>query len=178
MELPVAKSLIAQGVNLSFPGQVWADFGAGDGLFTKALAELLPPNSKIFAVDKDERALKKIAITSSGVELEKVVTDLTKIPARLSGFDGIVMANSLHYIKDQRQFLENLKTERLKASGVFILVEYNLDKANMWVPYPIHKKNLIGLAKETGFELEIFTDSVKSKLNSSEIYSALLKRNS
>jgi len=38
----------------------WADLGCGDGVFTRALAELIGPNGRIYAVDKDPRALSKL----------------------------------------------------------------------------------------------------------------------
>ena len=34
-------------------GRYWADIGAGSGTFTRALRSLLPPGSRIYAVDND-----------------------------------------------------------------------------------------------------------------------------
>lgn len=174
MELSVAKSLIQKGINPSQSDQVWADFGAGDGLFTQALADLLPTKSKIIAIDKDERALKMISIARD-LEFNTVVADLNHLPDTLPIFDGVVMANSIHYVKDQIGFLSRLRDKFLKRQGVVILVEYDLERANPWVPYPIGKRKLVSLALEAGFALEINSNTVKSKLNRSEIYSALLK---
>ena len=42
------------------PG-TWADLGCGDGVFTLLLAELLPPGSNVYAVDRDAADL--IALT-------------------------------------------------------------------------------------------------------------------
>src|SRR5207247_6318326 len=39
----------------------WADLGAGEGAFTLALADLLPPGSTIHAVDRDAGALDELA---------------------------------------------------------------------------------------------------------------------
>lgn len=173
MELSVAKSLIENGIDPKSDNQVWADLGAGDGLFTRALIDLLPHASGIIAVDKDERALKNIS--ASSVKVHTLVADLNDLPT-LPRLDGIVMANALHYISDQKKFLLSLKSDLLKKSGVLILVEYNLEKSNPWVPYPISKNRLQSLSAESGFETKIFPNSVRSKLNSSEIYSALLKQ--
>ena len=175
MELSVAKSLIKNGITHSSTSQIWADLGSGDGLFTAALADLLPAHSKIIALDKDQHALKTISIHRLDVELSTVVADLNTLPKTLTSLDGIVMANALHYIPDQSRFLLNVKAAHVKKSGVLILVEYNLEKPNPWVPYPISKKRLLSLAEQSGFDVEVFPNSVKSKLNSSEIYSALLK---
>jgi len=35
------------------PGGAWADFGAGRGAFTLALAELIGPGSQLHAIDRD-----------------------------------------------------------------------------------------------------------------------------
>jgi tRNA A58 N-methylase Trm61 len=40
------------------PGGVWADFGAGRGAFTLALADLLGPTGTIHTVDRDAPALQ------------------------------------------------------------------------------------------------------------------------
>jgi ubiquinone/menaquinone biosynthesis C-methylase UbiE len=174
MELSVAKTLIQGGIENLPARQFWADLGAGEGLFTKALADCLPADSKIIAIDRDAGSLKTISVNRTDVELQTVEADLNKLPENLPPFDGIVIGNALHYIKDQLSFLRNLKTGCLKKSGVLILIEYDLEKSNPWVPYPINKTKLGSLCKESGFELR-FSNSVKSKLNSSEIYSAFLK---
>ncbi len=38
---------------IATPGGVWADFGAGAGAFTLALADLLGPGAEIVAIDRD-----------------------------------------------------------------------------------------------------------------------------
>lgn len=176
MELAVAKKLIYQAVNPEWPNQVWADLGAGDGFFTRALAEILPVRSTIIAVDRNEKALRSISIRSD-VDLVTVTADLNHLPADLPLFDGIVMANSLHYVDDQSRLLKDFKDNRLKATGILILIEYDLERSNPWVPYPISKKKLASLCAQSDFQLPVYMDSVRSTLNSSEIYSALLKPN-
>jgi ubiquinone/menaquinone biosynthesis C-methylase UbiE len=174
MELSVARNLISKGFsNISSP-QLWADFGAGEGLFTKALSTLLPEKSKIIAIDKDEGVLKSISITS-GVVLQTIAADLNSLPKDLPLFDGVILANALHYIPEQSDFLRQLKSNYLKASGALIIIEYDLEKSNPWVPYPISRKKITQLAQNSRFQKPAFIGSVESKLNSSEIYSALLK---
>lgn len=144
MDLQEAIKLIKDGVT-SAERQTWADLGAGSGLFTNALSTLLPHGSTIIAVDKKP---SKITI-ADGIDLQTKAGDFTT-----TGFgkvDGVLMANALHYVKDQQDFLDLLskKTKRL------VLVEYNTDKANQWVPYAIsfdklrsydHNAKLIGEA--------------------------------
>lgn len=176
MELNIAKKLIKGGIDASIPAQQWVDLGAGDGLFTKALAELLPAGSQIIAIDKNSHALKSISLTNVSIGLETLAIDFNSLPDHLPALDGIVMANALHYVKDQIRFLSHIRSHFLKTSGVIVVVEYDLEKSNPWVPYPISKKRLAMLAEQAEFNVEVFAESVPSKLNSSEIYSAVLKQ--
>lgn len=81
-------------------GGRWADLGAGEGNFTRALGEVLGPEARITAVDKDARALRSI-----GGAFETRVADFTK-PLDLHDLDGVLMANSLHYVRDKQPVLE------------------------------------------------------------------------
>ncbi|TMG59667.1 MAG: methyltransferase domain-containing protein, partial [Chloroflexi bacterium] len=64
-------ALIKDGVGQ--PGGRWADLGAGEGNFTRALADLLGPEAHITAIDKDARALRAIDGT-----IETHVADFTR----------------------------------------------------------------------------------------------------
>ena len=175
MELSIAQSLIEEAVDISKANQVWADLGAGDGLFTLALAGILPQPAKIIAIDQDEKQVKTIRLPNGRITLEKIVADMNHLPADLPFFDGIIMANALHYIRDQSSFLRTIREKHLKSEGRLIVIEYDLEKSNPWVPFPVSRKKLTQLAHETEFDLQLFSNSVKSRLNSSEIYPALLK---
>jgi hypothetical protein len=126
MNLDVAIRLIEKGI-LKDALQTWADLGAGSGLFTNALSRLLPHGSSIIAIDKK---LSKIVV-ADGIYLQAKAGDFLDLD--FGNVDGVLMANSLHYVKEQRPFVETLLS---KAKRV-ILVEYNTDRSNTWVPYAI-----------------------------------------
>ena len=136
------------------PGGTWADFGAGSGAFTLALRELIGPHAEIYAVDKDRRALSEL----EKVHREKFTTAQNVHPMRadftgalsLPPLDGIVMANSLHYSRDREKILRHVRSF-LKMNGVLLLVEYNVDSGNMWVPYPLSFETFRSLAPRAGF---------------------------
>lgn len=46
-------------------GGTWADLGAGDGTFTRALAGLLGPDGRIYAVDCDAKAVESLRQSSA-----------------------------------------------------------------------------------------------------------------
>lgn len=137
------------------PGSTWADFGSGSGAFTLALRELVGVDAEIYSIDQDggrlreqERAFKQMFPNSN---IHFMRADFSKA-LTLPPLDGIVMANALHYFKDKEKLLRHVATF-LKPGGAFILVEYNVDSGNMWVPHPLSWNTYQKLAPHAGFEL-------------------------
>jgi ubiquinone/menaquinone biosynthesis C-methylase UbiE len=135
-------------------GGTWADFGAGSGAFTLALRELIGPEATIYAVDKDRGALRKLESAHrlrfrSTDNLILLTQDFSR-PSDLPALDGVVMANSLHYFKDKEKILRHVR-EFLKPNGALLLVEYNVDSGNMWVPHPLSFETYHHLAPRAGF---------------------------
>lgn len=154
METSDIKRLIEKAVT---PGeQLWADLGSGDGAFTLALQELGGPKMKIYSVDKDHSRLstQKLAFAKQfpDAKIEFLEGDITQV----SGFpplDGILMANALHFVKDQKEFLARMRSG-LKPDGKLVIVEYDTDEAGRYVPYPVPLKKLGALVRSAGFSGE------------------------
>ena len=130
--------------------QLWLDLGCGTGLFTVALAGNLPSGSKIVAVDKDEKALKKIPATTNGVTIETTAVDFVSDTLDVKNIDGIIMANSLHYVKGKETLLKKFISS-MKATGIFLIVEYDRQTNNLWVPYPLTINAAKELFKSAGY---------------------------
>ena len=140
------------------PGGVWADFGAGRGAFTLALAELLGPGTELHAIDRDAGALRELARLVAGrfpgVALHTQAADFTRpLAPPLPALDGLVMANALHYVpaRDQARVVQLVKGS-LKPGGRWLMVEYNVDRGNLWVPHPLSYPTWETLARQCGFE--------------------------
>ena len=149
------------------PGE-WADLGSGAGAFTLALRELAP-DGLIHAVDKDGSALERLREHANG-KLRLLRADFTR-PLQLANLDGIVMANSLHFVRDKRPVLTLIRSY-LKPRGRLILVEYDADHGNPWVPYPISYESWTRIAPDAGFVETRFLYRVPSR-HLGAIYSAL-----
>src|SRR5215831_13049297 len=135
MNLKEATEFILFENKSSLP-QLWLDLGCGTGLFTLALAGNLPVGSKIIAIDKDERALSKIPATVNDVMIQTVAADFVNGAFNIKEVDGILTANSLHYVKDKETLLKKL-IPSMKTDGFFLIVEYDRRAGNQWVPYPL-----------------------------------------
>lgn len=153
-------------------GDVWADLGSGEGAFTLALADLLGGGT-IYAVDKDDGALRELAKRMTAfpsTTLHTIRADFTR-PLDLPPLDGIVMANSLHFQRDKSPVLA-LVRGTLKPDGRLILVEYNADSGNTWVPYPLSYPTWEKLATANGFSGTRQIGAVPSRFLR-EIYAAV-----
>ncbi|MBL7780624.1 MAG: class I SAM-dependent methyltransferase [Saprospiraceae bacterium] len=150
MELSEAITLIQP----AHPGKSgtahWADLGCGAGLFSFALAHLLPVGSKVYASDRDPVRLLSLPCPQ-GVDIQPVQLDFVAQPLPWQALDGILMANSLHYVSNKKTLLVGL-IAALKPEGQLIIVEYDTDKpVPQWVPYPVSFRSLQKLFADTSF---------------------------
>lgn len=153
----------------------WADLGSGDGAFTLALANCLDPQmSTIYSLDTDEyrleRQKKEFSEKYPNTNVIYLQRDFTKY-LEITGLDGILMANSLHFTEDKVSLLKKL-INYLKSSGRLVLVEYNADKGNSYVPYPISFQAFEKIAKEAGFNTPQLVKKIYSSFMN-EIYCAV-----
>jgi ubiquinone/menaquinone biosynthesis C-methylase UbiE len=135
-------------------GGIWADLGAGGGAFTLALRELIGPNATIHAVDKDKSSLRELeraygARFGSTENLILLPKDFSR-PLDLPPLDGVVAANSIHFFKDREKILRQIHA-LLKPGGILLLIEYNTDSGNPWVPHPFSSETFRKLATSSGF---------------------------
>jgi SAM-dependent methyltransferase len=186
----------------SRPGpQTWADLGCGEGLFTYALSTLLSKGSQIYAIDQRPHILR-YGPFPKGIKVHKLqrnfetgldfqetepsediqrdlLTEGMAMGVAPSGlpmfrFDGLLMANSLHYVADQIAFLQMARTWMMDSAGL-ILMEYDSDQSNPWVPYPLSFSSLSGLLHKTGFSQVQKLGQRPSLFGRAMIYSAIAR---
>ena len=135
------------------PGETWLELGSGTGAFTLALADLLGPRGTIHSIDQDRGALRSQAASVraqfGAVRVDQRAADFTR-PLGFSGMDGVLMANSLHFVRDKAPVLALVRSY-LAPGGRFVLVEYDADRGNHWVPHPISYTTWLAVAPAAGF---------------------------
>jgi len=131
-------------------GGRWADLGSGTGAFTLALADLLGPGGQIVSIDRDDSVLRQqeasMRTRFPDVSVEYRIADFTR-PLDLAPLDGLVMANALHFHRNKLPIVQKIR-EYLRPGGHLILVEYDTDQGNPWVPYPLSYVSWEALARK------------------------------
>lgn len=156
------------------PGKfTWADLGSGEGVFTLALRKLVGSNITIYSVDsqisklREQEKLFNEKFPETNIKfIEQDFTDHLSLPL----LDGILMANSLHFVRRKNQFLEMI-TSCLKPGGKFVIVEYDTDQRNSFVPYPLTFYRLSKLLREYNFSDPQLLSTAPSKYQK-RMYSA------
>lgn len=171
MQISEGIRLIEVGFREKTANSIWADLGCGSGLFTKSLASLLGNGSKIYAVDKTQQSLES---SFNNVAIEFIKADFVNESLPFTDLDGVLMANSLHYIKDKSTFFEKLK-KLLKQNGQAIIIEYEIEKANPWVPYPIRFNKLEKLLSTKGFRPLVKLGERESIFDAEKMYACSAK---
>jgi precorrin-6B methylase 2 len=134
------------------PGGVWIDLGAGRGTLTRALALLLGPAGRVYAIDRDADALAILRATHrtpGAAEIVTVEADFTQtfdVPGVKTSLDGLLLANALHFVRQAENVLA-LWAGRLRPGAQVIVIEYDQRPASRWVPYPIDAQQLPALAR-------------------------------
>lgn len=148
MQTSEAAAFLSGVVFNSSQPSVWADLGCGDGFFTHVLAGMLPAGSRIYALDKQSQRLKKTPINDSPIIFQQAdfVTDDLHLPV----LNGILMANSLHYVANKENCIDKISA-LLAPGGMFIIIEYDTNRSNRWVPFPIDFPGLSNLFANKGY---------------------------
>ncbi len=163
----------------------WADLGCGSGTFTLALAGLLPSGSTIEAIDL--RSGIRPQTTAGGVTIIPRSADFVADQLGLSGLDGMLMANSLHYVRDKPALLERLRacyrgSAHTSGAGdttgsTLLLVEYDTDRPTPhWVPYPLSFTSAARLLAAAGWSHIQKLGSHPSAFGRNQLYALLAER--
>lgn len=168
-----AVTLIGKGIDHNDLPQHWADLGCGTGLFTEALAELLPSQSAITAIDVNQQYLPAIMGNQVSVQFQK--TDFVTTDMGLSSLDGILMAHALHFVKDKKALIQKLE-KQVNSGAQFLVIEYDHSQANQWEPYPLPFSALRKLFVGLGYNY-IEKIGERQSIYGGKMFAALISKN-
>jgi len=84
------------------------------------------------------------------------------------------MANSLHFLRDTAAVLD-LVRGYLRPGGSLLIIEYNSDRGNLWVPHPFPFATWEVMARTAGFSDTRLLESYEGRFLGG-MYSALSRR--
>jgi len=172
MTHPDHVKLISPGIKKNSAG-VWADVGSGTGAFTLALRDITGPEVTIYSIDKDTDSLKeqqeKFDTQFPNTKIYYRTADFTQ-PLNLPPLDGLIAANAIHFTRNTLVTIKHLASY-IKPQGSFIIIEYNTDDGNHWVPYPFSFPTLQSLARQTNLKNPELLATIPSNFLK-EIYAA------
>ncbi len=110
------------------PGQRIADLGAGSGLFSRPLANLVGPDGVVYAIDIDSDLLEHVNETAMEQNLTNIQTVLAseQDPRIPDGVDLALICDTLHQIGDPSTYLKGL-TSYLRPSARIAVIDYEND---------------------------------------------------
>lgn len=170
-----ATNLIRNGVGAA-AGQTWADLGAGEGTFTRALANLVGEQGRVIALDRDDvaiRALRRISRDIPAPRIDVIAGDVTRLELPGVQLDGALLANVLHFMEDPAAVLARVRGQ-LRARGRVLVVEYERRARSPWVPFPVPLSLLETIAGRAGFATTVEVGRRTSRYQG-ELYCALLE---
>jgi len=141
-------------------GGTWLDLGAGNGTFTRALSAILGDGGRVVAIDRDPAALDALRTLANRTGpsdrirvVDGDVTALDRVQA-LKGMqcDGALLANVLHFLGDPALVLTQLAS-LLPDHAHVVVIEYEREAANSYVPHPLPISRLRRVAAEAGLAL-------------------------
>ena len=174
MDLQDAVNLIAHDDIAAVKDAQWADLGCGSGFFTYALAHQLQKGSAIHAIDKSPVRLQKLP-NPHNISIYTKQLDFVHHELPFHDLTGILMANSLHYVTNKMHFIA-VAGKHLADNGRFLIVEYDTDTANPWVPHPVSCLSLQALFAKAGYESFTKLREIRSAFNTGNIYAAIIKK--
>lgn len=168
-----AVTLISKGIGNMDQPQHWADLGCGTGLFTEALAALLPTGSSITAIDVNQQ--RPPATMGNNVTVQFKKADFVADELHEGPLNGILIANALHFVKDKKALVQKLE-QQFNGSARFLVVEYDHSQANRWEPYPIPFASLKELFAGLGYT-RIEKTGERQSVYGGNMYAALIAKN-
>ena len=141
-------TLLTRSLNLK-PGEIVADIGAGSGVISLRMAELLLPEGKVLAVDVQDEMLDRLKTNCEkfGVtNVEPVKSTQKSTGLNPASIDMAIMVDVYHEFEFPYEMMTDI-AQAVKPGGRVVLVEYR--KEDPTVPIKeVHKMSQVQAKKE------------------------------
>ncbi len=142
--------------------------------------ELLGAGSRIYAVDRNPRALAALKrwADAAGADVTPITADFTEAAAppglEAGHLDGMLLANALHFVPAGEQVLRRL-VDLVRPGGRVLVVEYERRGPSRWVPFPVTPERFAKLSEAAGLSAPVVVASRPSAFGGN-LYAAVAER--
>jgi SAM-dependent methyltransferase len=108
------------------PGMNVADIGAGSGLFSRLIAQLVAPGGTVYAVDIAKNLVDLIARTAKEQNLpnlKAVLGDPRSPKLEPNSVDVVMIVDAYHHFEYPKEMLAEIK-KALRPDGLFVFVDF------------------------------------------------------
>jgi hypothetical protein len=123
-------------------------------------------------MDRDASAIRAMPSAIGRVTIRIHVGDFTVPPWPFTSLDGVLLANSLHYIPEPVGFVRHAAASM--GHPRFVVVEYDTDNSNRWIPYPLSRKSLTRVFNEVGLTSPRLLGTRRSALRRGLLYAVAI----
>ena len=139
-------------------GMVFADIGCGDGFFTILAAKKVGEHGKVYAVDVDESAIKKLKSKAEAEGLKNITAKVgtgeeTVFCDKCADF--VFYSMVLHDFEDPLKVLKNAK-QMIKAEGRLIDLDWRKQEMPFGPPFKIRfsEEQASNLMRNASFQID------------------------
>ena len=150
-------SLFMRSIGLQ-KGQYVLDFGCGDGYYTIPAGAVVGNQGKVYAVDKDEGALRKLSKRAKTTGLDNIVLmkckrDL-KVDLPNASIDLALLYDVLHYIQKRKGLYEEMHRVLKKKGFLSVYPKHCKSDFPMWCLADLEIDELIEEIEAAKFRFE------------------------
>jgi ubiquinone/menaquinone biosynthesis C-methylase UbiE len=132
------KDIILKALNIH-SGQTILDAGCGNGYMSKEFSKSLNHTGKVYALDPDKEAIKRLKQETQGTNIETIVGDITKrTPIVGASVDLIYLSTVFHgFSKDDIGGFQKEVKRLLKPNGILSIIEIKKEETPFGPPLDI-----------------------------------------
>lgn len=135
-------------------GQVVLDFGCGKGRYTIPAAKVVGNKGKVYAMDKDKKALNKLIRSAKKINNIEFINNNSAVSLEDNCVNVVLCYDVIHYAKKRKAIYDEIRRV-LKPGGLFsVYPKHNKNDDPLDGLANVELKDIIAEIRQSGFRLK------------------------